>query len=736
MRARVRSLDSLRKGGGPYIGPKGGLYADPAHTIPWNRSKHGHVKPSNCPRCKGVAHVISRQTSLAGGEAVSSAPCRTCNKGGKHPLNEKRAKQLGLPVPKPKRRSDTAPPEREQAAKPHQMGLDFQKPQQQSLFGAMAKGGPYIGPRGGKWADAKHTIPWKEQGSGTAGQREMTPPKALGMWPFTLHVEDRGGDTVKIANTKGGPGPSIPRESLPHFVRDLEGRVKVPEHPSNDAINAVREGKGKLLGKGDDGLVFKVGDQVVKVSTTVPFQPFNPGHRTPKAAVAMLRKQAEIGNKLADAGVPGIQRSTFIEHGDKGFQIKPYVEIPEKFTQAQMDEAQEALHALHDAGYVLNDDIQLGLDKRGKVVLFDIGKATRKEDAGEDRVQDEIADLASLYRRQGLKFTQTNLSPAESEWSRVDSMYAEVHKLGETDLRKLREDAFAAAEAVTKERGKPLKGRDAVDELQPFLLDEIDYEMEKFAKSYSVEAYPIDGYLEMHGLRIAIENGKGSKRRWVDYESGDRGETVMVHPYGYLVGTEGADGDEVDVYVGPNRASERVFVINQRRIDDKRRFDEHKVMLGFDTEAQARAAYLRHYDDNGPGMLGSCVVWDMDRFKQWLSKRGAKKKPLRKAEPGDVGPASGNPAVQHFVRVRPTGYIGGPEGRADGRALPRARLMTIFGSEESAVAFVNGLGRSDVLVVPEHRVEPADRLAVDQRVGAEPWYVLEPAVERLMVGAR
>jgi hypothetical protein len=30
----------------------------------------------------------------------------------------------------------------------------------------LAKGGPYIGPRGGKWADAKHTVPWKE-GSGT-----------------------------------------------------------------------------------------------------------------------------------------------------------------------------------------------------------------------------------------------------------------------------------------------------------------------------------------------------------------------------------------------------------------------------------------------------------------------------------------------------------------------------------------------------------------------------------------
>ena len=26
----------------------------------------------------------------------------------------------------------------------------------------MSKGGPYIGKRGGKWADAQHTIPWKE----------------------------------------------------------------------------------------------------------------------------------------------------------------------------------------------------------------------------------------------------------------------------------------------------------------------------------------------------------------------------------------------------------------------------------------------------------------------------------------------------------------------------------------------------------------------------------------------
>ena len=28
--------------------------------------------------------------------------------------------------------------------------------------GYLYKAGPFIGPRGGKWADAKHTVPWKE----------------------------------------------------------------------------------------------------------------------------------------------------------------------------------------------------------------------------------------------------------------------------------------------------------------------------------------------------------------------------------------------------------------------------------------------------------------------------------------------------------------------------------------------------------------------------------------------
>jgi hypothetical protein len=43
----------------------------------------------------------------------------------------------------------------------------------------MRKAGPYVGPRGGKWADAKHTIPWKDR-------PEMQSAPAKGALPRNL----------------------------------------------------------------------------------------------------------------------------------------------------------------------------------------------------------------------------------------------------------------------------------------------------------------------------------------------------------------------------------------------------------------------------------------------------------------------------------------------------------------------------------------------------------------------
>lgn len=67
-----------------------------------------------------------------------------------------------------------------------------------------------------------------------------------------------------------------------------------------------------------------------------------------------------------------------------------------------------------------------------------------------------------------------------------------------------------------------------------------------------------------------------------------------VH-YGYIKRTEGADGDHVDVFVGPNPELATAFIINQKSANDGK-FDEHKVMLGFKDREAAKSAYLKSFE--------------------------------------------------------------------------------------------------------------------------------------------
>lgn len=227
------------------------------------------------------------------------------------------------------------------------------------------------------------------------------------------------GDLVKLSRHEGSDyGPTMPKASLKHFINDLAGKVDLP--PSgNTRIDLVTAGKAKFLGKGDDGLAFLVGGKVVKVSTTVPAVPENPGHRTPEEAAAMLKQQVDTANTLADAGVPGIQRSEYIRHGDKGFQIKPWVDIPEKFTREQLDAVQDSIIAMHKQGYALNDEPQAGVDADGKVVMFDVGKA--QKNAGDPMkwdtpAGDDFDRLKFLYEKHGHEFVRRDYSQGQRLW--------------------------------------------------------------------------------------------------------------------------------------------------------------------------------------------------------------------------------------------------------------------------------------------------------------------------------
>lgn len=123
------------------------------------------------------------------------------------------------------------------------------------------------------------------------------------------------------------------------------------------------------------------------------------------------------------------------------------------------------------------------------------------------------------------------------------------------------------------------------------------------------------GHVTIHGLNIAIENPKGSKRSGVS-KDGKAWETVMKHHYGYIKRSEGADDDHVDVFIGDKPESRNVYVVNQVN-PETGVFDEHKVMLCFEDREEAAEAYLSNYEAGWKGM-GDMVYMPMDDFREWL----------------------------------------------------------------------------------------------------------------------
>lgn len=130
------------------------------------------------------------------------------------------------------------------------------------------------------------------------------------------------------------------------------------------------------------------------------------------------------------------------------------------------------------------------------------------------------------------------------------------------------------------------------------------------------------GHIKVHGLDIAVENPRGSERRGTDPDGKEWAHTMSDH-YGYLKRTVGADNENIDTYVGRNPESEQIFVVDQ--IDQKTgRFDEHKVMMGFNSQEEAIQAYSSNFDDGWK--VGPVRAMNKDEFKSWL-KDGDTKKP-------------------------------------------------------------------------------------------------------------
>lgn len=112
-------------------------------------------------------------------------------------------------------------------------------------------------------------------------------------------------------------------------------------------------------------------------------------------------------------------------------------------------------------------------------------------------------------------------------------------------------------------------------------------------------------------ILVNVENPAGTDRIGMSPE-GKEWRTTMKYDYGFIYCVTGADGEGLDVYLGPDQEAKEAYVVHQ--VNPKNgKYDEDKVMLGFESEAKAKKAYLEHYDS--PKFFGSMTVLDFDEFK-------------------------------------------------------------------------------------------------------------------------
>lgn len=171
-------------------------------------------------------------------------------------------------------------------------------------------------------------------------------------------------------------------------------------------------------------------------------------------------------------------------------------------------------------------------------------------------------------------------------------------------------DAGSGAEEINQVR--------AIEE-QRKVVDTEPTEAQKEAGNYRM------GHVRIDGLDITIENPRGSIRKGTDAD-GHEWQTEMHNDYGYIRGTKAVDDDHIDVFLSDNPTRGKVYVIDQ--VDPKTgEFDESKVMYGFDSEQDAREAYLSNYEDGWQG-LGKITEVSKEEFKKWIDSSTRKTKPF------------------------------------------------------------------------------------------------------------
>ena len=114
-------------------------------------------------------------------------------------------------------------------------------------------------------------------------------------------------------------------------------------------------------------------------------------------------------------------------------------------------------------------------------------------------------------------------------------------------------------------------------------------------------------HVKLNGFDISIETPKGAMRRSKASDPVQWENASPAH-YGYIKGVpaRSPDGEPVDVFVGDNPKSKRIYIVDQRAPSANGRFDEMKIVLGANSIEEARSIYTKAFSDgSGNARLGA-----------------------------------------------------------------------------------------------------------------------------------
>jgi hypothetical protein len=154
---------------------------------------------------------------------------------------------------------------------------------------------------------------------------------------------------------------------------------------------------------------------------------------------------------------------------------------------------------------------------------------------------------------------------------------------------------------------------------------------------FKTKKFKLQDSYQFQNIPISVENKAGSVRKGTDPD-GHEWKTKMRFDYGYIRRTRGADDEGIDVYVGPDRKAQHVYIVKQHDIEKVKGwgsdtcpkcgehvhdcacsefYDEDKVMLGFANKQAAVEAYLTQYDS--PLFLGPVSTMTVDGFRSLVT---------------------------------------------------------------------------------------------------------------------